>query len=77
MLKERIPRTGSVGIVGGVSGSYPTWGRYQPLRYISWGCKFFADALILEQRLMRSLEAAASQTSAADLSLSKALPCAS
>ena len=77
MLKQRIAHTSSSGVAGGVSGSYPTWGRYQPLRYISWGCKFFADALMLEQRLMRSLESASLQTSAADLSLSKALPCAS
>ena len=58
MLKRLIPQKGPPGIVGGVSGSYPVWGAYQPLRYISWGCKFFADALILEQRLTRSYEAA-------------------
>jgi hypothetical protein len=67
MLKQLIPVRGPRGITGGVSGSYPVWGRYQPLRYISWGCKFFADALILERRLTRSFEAEAA----------KALPCAS
>jgi Squalene-hopene cyclase C-terminal domain len=67
MLKELIPTRGSRGIVGGVSGSYPVWGRYQPLRYISWGCKFFADALLLEHRLTKSFEA----------SRLEALPCAS
>jgi hypothetical protein len=67
MLKQLIPARGPRGIVGGVSGSYPVWGRYQPLRYISWGCKFFADALLLEQRLTRSFEADAFE----------ALPCAS
>jgi len=67
MLKELIPTRGSRGIVGGVSGSYPVWGRYQPLRYISWGCKFFADALLLEQRLTKSSEASGLE----------ALPCAS
>ena len=66
-LKLLIPVRGSRGIAGGVSGSYPIWGRYQPLRYISWGCKFFADALMLERRLMQSL---------VDLPF-KALPCAS
>lgn len=66
MLKPMIPSHGK-GIAGGVSGSYPIWGRYQPLRYISWGCKFFADALMLEQRLTRSLEA----------STFEAWPCAS
>jgi hypothetical protein len=67
MLKQSIPVRGPRGIPGGVSGSYPVWGRYQPLRYISWGCKFFADALILERRLTRAFEAEAA----------KALPCAS
>jgi hypothetical protein len=67
MLKSLIPARGRKGIAGGVSGSYPIWGSYQPLRFISWGCKFFADALLLEQRLTRSL-----QTSEVE-----ALPCAS
>jgi hypothetical protein len=67
MLKQSIPSSGPRGISGGVAGSYPLWGRYQPLRYISWGCKFFADALLLEQRLTRSFKAPAIE----------ALPCAS
>jgi uncharacterized protein YyaL (SSP411 family) len=67
MLKPLIAIRGRTGIDGGVSGSYPVWGAYQPLRYISWGCKFFADALLLEQRLTRSLEASAFES----------LPCAS
>jgi hypothetical protein len=67
MLKQLIPVRGPRGIAGGVSGSYPVWGRYQPLRYISWGSKFFADALILERSLTRSFEQ----------STVEALPCAS
>jgi hypothetical protein len=67
MLKGLIATRGPRGIGGGVSGSYPVWGRYQPLRYISWGCKFFADALLLERCLTRSFEASAIG----------ALPCAS
>jgi Prenyltransferase and squalene oxidase repeat len=67
MLKSLIPARGRRGISGGVSGSYPIWGRYQPLRYLSWGNKFFADALLLEQRLTHSLEPSAFE----------ALPCAS
>jgi hypothetical protein len=57
MLKQLIPARGRRGIAGGVSGSYPVWGKYQPFRYISWGCKFFADALLVEQRLKQSVEA--------------------
>lgn len=67
MLKRSIPTREKKGIAGGVAGSYPLWGRYQPLRYISWGCKFLADSLLLEQRLTRSFEA----------SRIEALPCAS
>ncbi len=67
MVKDRIPVQGKPGIVGGLAGSYPIWGCYQPLRYISWGCKFFADALLLEQGVKRSF----------DSSLVGALACAS
>jgi hypothetical protein len=67
MLKKLIPMRGSRGIAGGVSGSYPVWGRYQPLRYISWGCKFFADSLLLEQSIKNSFNSSALE----------ALPCAS
>jgi hypothetical protein len=67
MLKQLVPLRGGRGIAGGVSGSYPIWGRYQPFRYISWGCKFFADALLLEQRLTKSFA----------VSGLEALPCAS
>jgi hypothetical protein len=56
LLKQLISASGPQGIAGGVSGSYPVWGRYQPFRYISWGCKFLADALLLEQRLIESFE---------------------
>jgi hypothetical protein len=67
MLKRLIPMGGPRGIAGGVSGSYPIWGTYQPLRYISWGCKFLADALLLEQHLRQSFV----------LPVLEVLPCAS
>jgi hypothetical protein len=57
MLKHLLQVRGRRGVAGGLAGSYPIWGAYQPLRYISWGCKFFADALMLEERLTRSVEA--------------------
>ena len=56
MLKQLLPVKGRRGVVGGVAGSYPIWGAYQPMRLISWGCKFLADALMLEQRLTREFE---------------------
>ena len=57
MLKQSIELRGRRGVAGGVAGSYPIWGAYQPLRYISWGCKFLADALMLELRLTKWFEA--------------------
>jgi hypothetical protein len=57
MLKQLLPVKGGRGVVGGVAGSYPIWGAYQPMRFISWGCKFLADALMMEQRLTREFEA--------------------
>ena len=56
MLKQSLPAKARRGVLGGVAGSYPIWGRYQPMRFISWGNKFLADALMLEQRLMREFE---------------------
>ena len=56
MLKQLIALKGRREVVGGVAGSYPIWGAYQPMRLISWGGKFLADALLLEQRLMRQVE---------------------
>ena len=55
MLKQLLPVQGR-GVVGGVAGSCPIWCAYQPMRFISWGCKFLADALMLEQRLTREFE---------------------
>jgi uncharacterized protein YyaL (SSP411 family) len=33
---------------GAVAGSEPVWGGYCPLSYISWGAKFYLDALLRE-----------------------------
>ncbi len=57
MLKQLLPAKGRRGVVGGVAGSYPIWGAYQPMRFISWGAKFLADALMLEQRVTQEFEA--------------------
>jgi len=31
---------------GGIKGSYPVWGSYEPYRLPNWAAKFFADALM-------------------------------
>jgi hypothetical protein len=56
LLKQSLMLKGPRGISGGVAGSFPIWGAYQPMRLISWGSKFLADALMLEQHLMRSFQ---------------------
>jgi glycosyltransferase involved in cell wall biosynthesis len=47
-------RSSAGGIRGGISGSYPIWGKYLPLAYVNWAAKFFADALMLEQTVHKS-----------------------
>ena len=34
------------GIRGGIKGSHPIWGGYDPFRYPNWAAKFFVDALL-------------------------------
>ena len=46
----------NAGIRGGVAGSYPVWGLYLRLAYPNWAAKFFADALMLQDALMKPLE---------------------
>jgi hypothetical protein len=66
MLKQSLPVKGGRGVVGGVAGSYPIWGAYQPMRFISWGCKFLADALVLEQRLMSQFQSGGREIEASE-----------
>jgi len=46
------------GIRGGIAGSFPIQGGYSPYSYPNWPPKFFADALILQEKMMEKLEAA-------------------
>ncbi len=39
------------GINGGVKGSHPIWESYHPFMYPNWAAKFFADALMLQEKL--------------------------
>lgn len=43
------------GIQGGIKGSHPIYGSYVPFTYINWATKFFADALMLEQKLAQEI----------------------
>ncbi len=51
-LKQRQPRfSDQQGVAGGVAGSYPIYEGYEPYRNLNWAAKFFADSLILAERL--------------------------
>jgi hypothetical protein len=41
------------GIRGGIKGSDPIHAEYGTYEYLNWAAKFFADALMLEERLAR------------------------
>jgi uncharacterized protein YyaL (SSP411 family) len=43
------------GVRGGVGGSYPLNGWYQPYCYPNWSAKFLADSLLLEERVLNNL----------------------
>jgi uncharacterized protein YyaL (SSP411 family) len=38
---------------GAIPGSFPLWGRYEPFAFPNWATKFFCDALILEEEVVR------------------------
>ncbi len=38
------------GVRGGMAGSYPLFGDYEPFRNLNWAAKFFADSLLLEEK---------------------------
>ncbi len=44
------------GIAGGVQGSFPITGKYTPFIFPNWAAKFFADTLMLEEKIMADVE---------------------
>jgi squalene-hopene cyclase-like protein len=50
-LRSRVRVQGEPEVRGGVKGSFPVDGEYGKFEYLSWACKFFIDANILEQEL--------------------------
>jgi len=51
--------TGNPGLDGGISGAFPLHGRYNAFQVLNWAVKFFADALMFEERIMTSRSAEA------------------
>lgn len=48
-LKMRNIRNESTDTLGGINGSFPLWGKYEPFAYPNWATKYFADAMMLEE----------------------------
>lgn len=44
------------GVRGGIKGSQPIFGKYTPFIYVNWGAKFWADSLMLEEKVMLEFE---------------------
>ena len=38
---------------GAIPGSFPLWGRYEPFAFPNWATKFFCDALLLEEEVIK------------------------
>ena len=51
-VRKTIRMDGSPDEVGGVQGSYPSWGDYCTYQYVNWAAKFTLDANMLEERLL-------------------------
>jgi uncharacterized protein YyaL (SSP411 family) len=43
------------GVRGGIAGSFPIFGGYEPYRNLNWAAKFFVDSLLMEVRLQAAL----------------------
>ena len=51
-LKHKQKRVSqNPGVAGGIAGSFPIYGDYEPYRYLNWAAKFFVDSLLLEARI--------------------------
>ena len=50
-LRARVRVEGEPDVRGGVKGSFPVDGEYGKFEYLSWACKFFIDANLLEWEL--------------------------
>ena len=50
-LRARVRVEGEPDVRGAVKGSFPVDGEYGKFEYLSWACKFFIDANLLEWEL--------------------------
>lgn len=46
LMQMQWKNTGIAHLDGGISGSYPFWGKYEPFRCPNWAVKYFIDAMM-------------------------------
>jgi hypothetical protein len=56
LRSTQLLETNDPGVLGGIKGSDPIWGRFFGLAYPSWAAKFFVDALLLETSILNNFE---------------------
>ncbi|MEW6608395.1 MAG: pectate lyase [bacterium] len=56
LISTQVLNSSDKGIQGGIKGSHPIWGDYRIFSYPSWATKYFVDALILEDRIIKQLK---------------------
>lgn len=47
-VRRTVRLNGPDGVRGGVKGSFPVWGEYNPFEYLNWAGKFFIDSQLAE-----------------------------
>lgn len=52
VMKTQMFCPGNSNVDGSIKGSFPIYGSYMRYRFPSWAAKFFADALMLEKKLL-------------------------
>ena len=50
-VRRTVALAASPDISGGIKGSFPVDGDYNPYRYLNWAAKFFIDSNLIEQKL--------------------------
>lgn len=51
LKRHQDRRSPNPGARGGIAGSAPIYGGYEPYRYLNWATKFFADSLLLTEKV--------------------------
>jgi hypothetical protein len=53
VMRHQDVHTGSLDVRGAIKGSHPVWGRYAPFSLPNWPAKFFIDAMLLRDQVLK------------------------